>query len=69
MKKYLMERLITKNINDGIGVNRWMLMKEIARGKWPCFAPTKNNLDEANMLPFSEPNVEHTTNKGIIHRK
>lgn len=44
-------------------------MSEIARGKWPFCAPTKNNLDDAKIFPFNDPNVEHTTNKGIIQVK
>lgn len=56
-----------KNINDGIGVEQWILINEIAAGKWPLRAPTKNRRDEANIAPFNDPNVEQATNNGITH--
>lgn len=58
-----------KNINDGMGVRQLMLINEMAAGKWPLRAPTKNNRDDANMAPFNEPNVEHATNNGITQAK
>lgn len=54
-------------IKDGIGVKQLMLIRDIAAGKCPFLAPTKNRRDEANIAPFNEPNVEHATNNGIIH--
>lgn len=53
------------NINDGIGVKQLILMSEMAAGKWPLRAPTKNNRDDANIAPFNEPNVEQATNNGM----
>lgn len=55
------------NISDGIGVKQLILINEIAAGKWPLRAPTKNKRDDANMAPFNEPNVEQATKSGIIH--
>lgn len=43
-----------------------MLISAIAAGKWPWRAPTKNNLELANIAPFNAPNVEQATKKGII---
>jgi hypothetical protein len=40
-------------------------MSEIAAGKWPFLAPTKNNRELANIAPLSEPKVEQATNNGI----
>lgn len=37
----------------------------IAHGRCRWRAPTKNNLELANMAPFREPNVEQATKKGI----
>lgn len=50
---------------DGTGVSLLMSMRQIARGRCPALAPTKNNLEEAKMAPFSDPNVEHATKNGI----
>lgn len=55
------------NINDGIGVKQLTLIKEMAAGKWPFRAPTKNKRDDAKIAPFNEPNVEQATNSGIIN--
>lgn len=57
------------NISDGIGVKQWILISEMAAGKWPFRAPTKNRRDDAKIAPFSEPNVEQATNSGITHAK
>lgn len=54
-----------RNISEGTGVEHLTLINEIAAGKWPFLAPTKNKRDEAKMAPFNDPNVEHATNKGI----
>jgi len=37
-------------------------------GMCPFLAPTKNSREEANIPPFTAPNVEHATKKGMIHR-
>lgn len=54
---------------EGIGVRHLTFMSEIAAGKCPFLAPTKNNRELAKIAPFSEPNVEHATNKGISHAR
>jgi len=36
-------------------------------GSWPSRAPTKNNLDEVKMEPFTEPKQERDTKTGMIH--
>lgn len=41
----------------------------MALGKCPALAPTKKSLDEANIAPFSDPNVEQATKKGMIREK
>lgn len=43
-----------------------MLINDIAAGKWPLRAPTKNRRDEAKIAPFNEPNVDAATNIGIV---
>lgn len=50
---------------DGTGVSLLISMRQIARGKCPALAPTKNSLEEANIAPFREPNVEQATKNGI----
>lgn len=55
------------NINDGIGVKQLIFIKEMAAGKCPFRAPTKNKRDDAKIAPFKEPKVEHATNNGIIN--
>jgi hypothetical protein len=45
------------------------LMSDNTDGKWPCRAPTKNNLDDAKMAPFSEPNVEQAGNIDDLKQK
>ena len=40
-------------------------MKAIVRGICPSLAPTKNNLDDAKIPPFTDPKVEQATNSGI----
>lgn len=50
---------------DGMGVRHLMLISEIAAGKWPFLAPTKNNRELAKMAPLSDPKVEQATNNGI----
>lgn len=56
----------TKKTREGIGVNRWTFINDIAFGRWPFRAPTKNKRDEANIAPFNAPNVEQATKTGII---
>ncbi len=46
---------------------RLIIAKQL--GKCPLRAPTKNNLEEANIPPFSPLKVERATDKGIIHEK
>lgn len=53
------------NINDGIGVKHLTLINDMAAGKCPLRAPTKNKRDDAKIAPFKEPNVEQATNNGI----
>lgn len=43
-----------------------MLINEIAAGKWPFRAPTKNSLDEAKIAPFNDPKVDAATKIGIV---
>lgn len=52
---------------DGIGVRHLMLINEIAAGRCPLRAPTKNNRELAKIAPLSEPKVEHATNSGITN--
>lgn len=52
---------------DGIGVKHLMLISEIAAGRCPFLAPTKNSLELAKIAPFNDPKVEHATNNGISH--
>lgn len=56
-------------IIEGIGVRHLTFISEIAAGKCPFLAPTKNNRELAKIAPLSEPNVEQATNNGIIHVK
>lgn len=42
------------------------LINEMAAGKWPFLAPTKNRRDEAKIAPFNDPKVEKATNSGIV---
>jgi hypothetical protein len=51
---------------EGIGVRHLTFMSEIAAGKCPFLAPTKNNRELAKIAPFSEPNVLQATNSGMI---
>lgn len=55
------------NIREGTGVSLRMSIIDIASGKWPFLAPTKNSLDEAYIAPFKDPKVHKATNSGIIH--
>ena len=57
--------LLTKNTRLGIGVLVDVVMKAIVRGICPSLAPTKNNLDDAKIPPFTDPKVEQATNRGI----
>jgi len=57
----------TKKTRAGMGVKVWMLISAKALGKWPSLAPTKTNLEAANMDPFKDPNVDEATNRGMIH--
>ena len=52
---------------DGIGVKHLTLINEIAAGRWPFRAPTKNNRELAKIAPFNEPNVEQATKSGMSH--
>lgn len=54
---------------DGIGVRHLTFISEIAAGKWPFLAPTKNSRELAKIAPLSEPNVEQATNNGIIQAR
>lgn len=54
-------------IIDGIGVKHLMLISEIAAGRCPFLAPTKNSRELAKIAPFSDPKVEQATNSGISH--
>lgn len=54
-------------MSDGIGVKFWTLIRDMAVGRCPFRAPTKNNLDDAKIAPFSAPKVEHATKNGMIH--
>ena len=40
-------------------------INDIAAGKCPFRAPTKNSLELANIAPFKAPKVEHATKNGI----
>jgi hypothetical protein len=62
--KMIAEKLTIKRI-DGIGVKHLTLISEMAAGRWPFLAPTKNSLELAKIAPFSDPKVEQATNKGI----
>ena len=44
-----------------------MFMSAMLLGMWPFLAPTKNRREEAKIPPFTAPNVEQATKKGIIH--
>lgn len=55
------------NIIDGIGVRHLTFISDMAAGRWPFLAPTKNRRELANIAPLSDPNVEHATNSGISH--
>lgn len=66
MTKSIISVMIHIKINDGIGVKQLILTREMAAGKCPFRAPTKNNRDEAKIAPFSDPNVEQATKSGII---
>ena len=46
-----------------------MLTIDKLDGKWPSLAPTKNNLEEANIQPFKPPKVDNATDTGMIHWK
>lgn len=50
---------------DGIGVRHFTLINEMAAGRCPLRAPTKNNRELAKIAPFSEPKVEQATKSGI----
>lgn len=52
-------------IIDGIGVKHLIFIKDMAAGKCPFLAPTKNNLELAKIAPLSEPNVEQATKSGM----
>lgn len=52
---------------DGIGVRHLMLINEMAAGRWPLRAPTKNNRELAKIAPFNDPKVEQATKSGITH--
>jgi hypothetical protein len=54
-------------IIEGIGVRHLTFIREIAAGKCPFRAPTKNNRELAKIAPFRDPNVEQATKRGIIH--
>lgn len=53
-------------IIEGIGVRHLTLMSDMAAGKCPFLAPTKNKRELAKIAPFREPKVEQATNSGII---
>jgi hypothetical protein len=53
-------------MRDGIGVKLRTLIREMAVGRCPFRAPTKNNLDDAKIAPFNAPKVEHATKNGMI---
>jgi hypothetical protein len=52
---------------DGIGVKHFTLINEIAAGRCPSRAPTKNNRELAKIAPFKDPKVEQATKSGISH--
>lgn len=54
------------NISEGTGVSFLMSIKDIARGRWPFLAPTKNSRDDVYIAPFKEPNVHRATNIDMI---
>jgi hypothetical protein len=54
---------------EGMGVRHLTFMSEIAAGKWPLRAPTKNKRELAKIAPLSEPKVEQATKSGIIHAR
>jgi hypothetical protein len=56
-------------IIEGIGVKHLTFMSDMAAGKCPFLAPTKNNRELANIAPFKLPNVEHATNNGMVHAR
>lgn len=58
---------LTINISEGTGVNLLISISEIASGKCPALAPTKNSRDDAYIAPFKDPNVQRATNIDIIH--
>lgn len=53
-------------MSDGVGVKLRTLMREMAEGRCPLRAPTKNNRDDAKIAPFNAPKVEQATKNGII---
>lgn len=61
------DMVLTRKMRDGIGVKLRTLIKAMAVGRCPFRAPTKNNLDDANIAPFNAPKVEHATKNGMIH--
>lgn len=67
MKKvrFIVTCFLTMKTREGTGVSLLMSMRHMARGRWPALAPTKNNLEDAKMAPFRDPNVEQATKKGI----
>lgn len=65
-KKKKKEKRLTRKMSDGIGVKFRTLMREMAEGRCPLRAPTKNNRDDAKIAPFRAPKVEQATKSGII---
>lgn len=67
ISKYLSHSEITYTIKiiEGIGVKHFILISEMAAGRCPFLAPTKNSRELAKIAPLSDPKVEKATNSGI----
>lgn len=53
-------------IIEGIGVRHFTFISDIAAGRCPFRAPTKNNRELAKIAPLREPKHDIETNTGII---
>ena len=51
----------------GTGVSFDVEIMESRVGSCPSLAPTKNNLEDVKMEPFTEPKQDSETNTGMIH--
>ena len=51
---------------DGAGVNLLVWIMVSANGICPSLAPAKKSREEVRRVPFTAPNVEHATKKGMM---